>query len=173
MIMYCPKCGAYNDNENIWCVYCGHGKLPVITKTEELTKENICSTPEQEGPMVATCREQEKVENLGNESEQNQENVRVGVSGCQWNVAKNEAKDYLVLSIISAVFGSIIFGVAAIIFSAMTKSENEAGNYVKAKEYSSKAKLFSIIAIVVGASKYIFAIALIALFISGSFFYLF
>ena len=157
--MYCPKCGAYNDNENIWCVYCGHGKLPVITETENLDKENVFSTPENEDSIAEVYKEPEK--------------VRVGVLNCQWKVEKNEAKDHLVMSIISAVFGSVIFGVAAIIFSATTKSENESGNYDKAKDYSSKAKLFSIIALVVGASKYIFALALIALFISGSFFYLF
>lgn len=171
--MYCPKCGAYNDNENIWCVYCGHGKLPVITETENSDKENVFSTPENEDSIAEVYKEPEKVENIENVTEQKEEKVRVGVLNCQWKVEKNEAKDHLVMSIISAVFGSVIFGVAAIIFSAMTKSENESGNYDKAKDYSSKAKLFSIIALVVGASKYIFALAFIALFISGSFFYLF
>lgn len=171
--MYCPKCGAYNDNENIWCVYCGHGKLPVVTETEDSDKEIVSHTPENEETIAEACNEPETVDTIEYVTEQKEEKVRVGVSGCQWKVEKKEAKDYLVLSIISAVFGSVIFGVAAIIFSAMTKSENEAGNYIKAKDYSSKAKLFSIIALVVGASKYIFAIALIALFVSGSFFYLF
>lgn len=161
--MYCPKCGAYNDNENIWCVYCGHGKLPVITEIEDKSEKDIYSMPEGA----------EKVDGIGGGTEQNEKNIDVGLSGCQWKVAKKEVKDYLLLSIISAIFGSVIFGIAAIIFSAMTKGENEAENYVKAKDYSSKAKLFSIIALVVGASKYIFAIVLILLFVSGSFFYLF
>ncbi len=171
--MYCPKCGAYNDNENIWCVYCGHGKLPVITEAENSDKENVSNTPETDDTITTTCKNTETVERIENVTGTKEEKVHVGVSGCRWKVEKNEVKDFLVLSIISTVFGSFIFGVAAIIFSAMTKSENEAGNYIKAKDYSSKAKLFSIIALVVGASKYIFAIALIALFISGSFFYLF
>ena len=161
--MYCPKCGAYNDNENIWCVCCGHGKLPIVSETEDKSKKDI----------YRMFDGSEKVDCTDCEINQNNERIRVGVSGCQWKVEKNEAKDYLVLAVISAVFGSVIFGVAAIIFSAMTKNENEAGNYDKAKDYSSKTKLFSIIALIVGASKYIFAIALSALFISGSFFYLF
>lgn len=171
--MYCPKCGAYNDNENIWCIYCGHGKLPVLTETENSVEKSVSSTQINEDLIVEVDKGTEMAENIEDVSEQKGEKVRVGVSGCQWKVEKNEAKDYLVLSIISAVFGSVIFGVAAIIFSAMTKNENEAGNYDKAKDYSSKTKLFSIIALIVGASKYIFAIALSALFISGSFFYLF
>ena len=171
--MYCPKCGAFNDNENIWCVYCGHGKLPVITETKNSDKENVCSTPQNEDTIAEVYKDPEKVESIDGTTEQNEENVRIEGAGCHWKVAKNEVKDYLVLSIISAVFGSVIFGVAALIFSAMTKSENAAGNFIKAKDYSSKAKLFSTIALVIGASKYIFAIALIALFISGSFFYLF
>ena len=171
--MYCPKCGAYNDNENIWCVYCGHGKLPVITEKENSEKENGSDTPETDDTINTTCKNMETIECIENVTGTKKAKVHGGDSGCRWKVEKNEVKDFLVLSIISAVFGSFIFGVAAIIFSAMTKSENEAGNYIKAKDYSAKAKLFSIIALVVGASKYIFAIALIALFISGSFFYLF
>lgn len=171
--MYCPKCGAFNDNENIWCVYCGHGKLPFITQTQNSEKENVCSTLKNQDTIAEDYKEPENVENIEDTTEQNEENVRVEVSGCHWKVEKKEANDYLVLSIISAVFGSIIFGVAALIFSAMTKSENEAGNFVKARNYSTKAKLFSTIALVIGASKYIFVIALLALFISGTFFYLF
>lgn len=170
--MYCPKCGGYNDNENIWCIYCGHGKLPVITETEK-SDEDILSMPKNEESIEEVYQEPEKIENIENATEEKEEKVCAGVSGCQWKVKKNKVKDYLVLSIISAVFGSVIFGIAAIIFSALAKSEVEAGNYDKATNYSSKAKLFSIIALIVGASKYIFALALIALFISGSFFYLF
>lgn len=170
--MYCPKCGAYNDNENIWCVYCGYGKLPVITEIEIPDRENVFTTPKNDDTIAEIYKEPENVEDIENAIEK-KEKARIGMPGCRWKVEKNKAKDYLILSIISAIFGSVIFGVAAIIFSAMTKSENEAVNYDKAKDYSSKAKLFSIIALVVGASKYIFAIALIALFFSGSFSYMF
>ena len=163
MTMYCPKCGTLNDNENIWCVYCGHGKLPVLCETEEKHEETV----------YPTGKNTENTNHGSDETGLKEEKVYVGASGCRWKVKKNEAKDYFVLSIISAVFGSIIFGIAAIIFSALTKNENEAENYDKAKGYSSKARLFSIIALVIGASKYIFALILIALFVSGSFFYLF
>lgn len=172
--MYCPKCGAYNDNENIWCVHCGHGKLPSINATmEETITEKDGEAPLTEGVKSTYNDVLTTDDNIKIETKKAVENVCIETPGCQWQVQKKDVKDYLVMSIISAVFGSVIFGVIAIIFSALTKSENEVSNYVKAKEYSSKAKLFSIIALIVGISKYIFAIALVAMFISGSFFYLF
>ena len=63
---------------------------------------------------------------------------------------------------------SITFGVAAIIFSAMTKAEKAAGNITKAQVYSSRTKMFAIIALIVGAVKYIFAFLLISVVAAGA-----
>ena len=87
--------------------------------------------------------------------------------GCKWNVNKKEIKDYFVWAVLAAVLCSVTFGVAAIIFSAMTKAEKTAGNMIKAQVYSSRTKMFAIIALIVGAIKYIFVFLLISVVAAG------
>lgn len=70
-------------------------------------------------------------------------------------------KEYLVYAIIAALLGSIVFGIAALVFSGMTKAEKDAGNTEKAREYSKRTKLFCDIAIVIGAIKYLYAAVMI------------
>ena len=45
--MYCPKCGTFNDNENIWCINCGHGKLPTaFVRSQTIQQPQTIKTPD-------------------------------------------------------------------------------------------------------------------------------
>ena len=70
-------------------------------------------------------------------------------------------KDYFIFALLCAALGSLPFGIAALIFSAMTKVENISGNISKASVYSEKTKIFCIISAIIGVLKYIFIIWII------------
>ena len=172
--MYCPKCGTLNDNENIWCINCGHGKLPTVTP--RVDEQNIpVAEPEKEN-FTVVVEEKFDTENNANEPmpETSEPAFNASVegkvkSGYDWSVRKKEIKDYFVWAILAAVFCSVTFGIAAIVFSAMTKAEKSVGNTAKAEVYSAKTKLFSIIALIVGIVKYVFAFIMIAVVAAGIF----
>ncbi len=52
----------------------------------------------------------------------------------------DEIKDYFGRSVASALFGSVSFGAAAVIFSGMTRTELASGDLVRAERYSKKAR---------------------------------
>ncbi len=183
--MFCPKCGTFNDNENIWCINCGHGKLPTISEKPQTTPQAGISDRQQSEVqtaaevMQAAFTEKNSATNTSENSNLHIEDnpksdvfssngVKPASSyGCKWKVNKKEIKDYFVWAILAAVLCSITFGVAAIIFSAMTKAEKAAGNMIKAQVYSSRTKMFAIIALIVGTIKYIFAFLLISVVAAG------
>lgn len=44
--MFCPKCGAYNDNENLWCVKCGYSLKSI---PQEMKRERAGETVQNSG----------------------------------------------------------------------------------------------------------------------------
>ena len=59
--------------------------------------------------------------------------------------------DYLIPSILATLFCCQLFGIIAIVFSALASGEKSTGNYQKALNYANNAKTFLIIAAVCGA----------------------
>ena len=72
-------------------------------------------------------------------------------------------KDYFVFSIICTLLMSMAFGLAAVVFSVMTKIEISAGNLRRAEAYSLNAKRFCIVSLIVGIIKYLFIIFIFVL----------
>lgn len=189
--MYCPKCGAYNDNENIWCINCGYGKLPDGTVNGQKIVQPQTVEADDNPTEVQTASEVlEAYAAVEKTSETFTDNIQINEAFAQaaeepdstaktegyvppvrpryeWEIKKKVVKDYFVWAVLAAVFCSITFGVAAIIFSAMTKAEKASGNTAKAEVYSEKTKLFSIIALIVGIVKLGFVVLLLSVFTSG------
>jgi len=75
--------------------------------------------------------------------------------------------DYLVPSILVTIFCcQFLFGVLAIVFSALANGEKKAGNYQKALSHANLAKIFLIIAVVFGALLALYWIVMIVIAIS-------
>ena len=134
--MFCAKCGSYNEDTNKWCRMCGYKLEGNHQETDETVEILTEFTEEEIAPEIIS-------------SEPDSSNIR----------------DYLGWSIIAAILGSIIFGVAAVIFSGITKAELAAGNVEKAKAYSDHTKFFCLISLSVAIVKFIFiVVALIIVF---------
>ena len=58
--------------------------------------------------------------------------------------------DYLVPSILVTLFCCQLFGIIAIVFSALASGEKSSGNYQKAMGYANNAKTFLIVGVVCG-----------------------
>jgi uncharacterized protein YqhQ len=58
--------------------------------------------------------------------------------------------DYLIPSILATIFCCQLFGIIAIVFSALASGEKSAGNYQKAMSYANNAKTFLIVAVACG-----------------------
>ncbi len=140
--MFCPKCGMKNNDENSWCIRCGNKLDFVFADEKKLDDESVGGgaevTERREPIYVETEPVTEPKKQYGNGDSSNE---------------PKKIKDHFVWAILSAVFGSVIFGVLAVIFSGLTQSEQSSGNVKKAEEYSSKAKLFCVIATIIGAIK--------------------
>lgn len=67
--------------------------------------------------------------------------------------SEKRIKDYFGRSIVSALFGSISLGAAAVIFSGMTRTELAVGDISRAGAYSEKAKAFCAMSFAVGIVK--------------------
>ncbi len=149
--MFCPRCGNKNNDLNLWCIRCG-------CRLEE-TKDNTVDTPVTEASA-------DKSEYTAK--------APVPESNIYYEEPK-KIKDYMVWSIISAVLGSVAFGIIAVIFSGLTKTETAARHFDTAKEYSTKAKLFCLISLAIAIVKVIFIVLvlIIAVFISSMPFYLY
>ncbi len=133
--MFCPKCGNNNNDLNLWCIRCGCKLEKIKEDTEAL--DIAQSTTENEPEYAA----------------------EINATANDTNVQKsNKIKDYMTWSIISAVLGSIVFGIIAVIFSGLTKTEFAAGCIDKAGLYSDKAKLFCLISLAIAIVKVIFII---------------
>lgn len=129
--MFCPKCGAYNDNENLWCVKCGYSlkSIPREMKTERVSE--IVQDSEAHGRSV--------------------------------KVKPKKIGDCLIPAILVAAFCSVAFGIAAIIFSGMTRAELDGGVREKAESYSSKTRMFCFLGLAVGIVKWLAVIAFLVI----------
>lgn len=144
--MFCPKCGTQSTAINDVCPKCGYdfGLIPEHLKERE----------------TDTVYETETVGNVFT-AEANAADTK--------NRAEKEKpiSAYMLRSILLAVFGSIVFGIAAVIFSGMTQTELKSGNTEKAREYSEKTRMFCVISLIVGIVRYLFAGAIIVFCLLG------
>lgn len=62
----------------------------------------------------------------------------------------NDIPDYLAHSILVTIFCCMPLGIPAIVFSALSKGQREAGNYREARQHSQTAKNWCIAAFVLG-----------------------
>ncbi len=143
--MFCPKCGSHNEDTNNWCIMCGY-------KFEEKQENTECSLFDAETVEILPefAAEETDPEIIFPESE------------------PQKIRHYLGWSIIAAILGSIVFGIAAVIFSGITKAELAAGDIDKAKVYSEHTKFFCLISLSVAIVKFIFVVAALLIFLSTS-----
>jgi len=147
--MFCPKCGAFNDDSNLWCIKCG---WHIASVDSEVVFENNHNENVQKNIISEKIKKEKKSKNKAKTA---------------------KVKDYLVASIIAAVLGSVAFGIVAVIFSGLTQTELAAGNMQKAAGYSEKARLFCWISLGIGLVKLVFIILMIAaILIAGAMPYL-
>lgn len=143
--MFCPNCGNRNEELNKWCTTCGYKFDEKPEETENPAADEIPIEIMPEFTLQKT-----ETETVIPESE------------------PQKIKSYLGWSIIAALLGSIIFGIAAVIFAGITKAELAAGDAERAKIYSDHTKFFCLIALSVAIVKFIFIVAMITIFVSMS-----
>lgn len=150
--MFCPECGMYNDNENLFCVKCGNRLNIKPVESDAAEPEPVADEPIIETYDIPDTKADLEDVNHEDVPENNIRDIKKSVSG---------VKDYFARAILSAVLGSIVFGTAAIIFSGLTQSEKQVGNVKKAKIFSEKTRLFCFFALALGIVKYVFIFLLI------------
>jgi len=150
--MFCPRCGNNNNDLNLWCTRCGCRLEDIQDNTAPVSIVETVAENEPECVENAPVTE-------GNACEQKSKKIN----------------DYMMWSIISAVLGSIAFGIVAVIFSGLAKTEFASGNLDKMKEYSDKAKLFCLISLAIAIVKVVFIILTltIAVFMASMPFYMY
>lgn len=177
--MYCPNCGAYNEASYNNCTSCGK-YIGDINKEAAQKTENAETKPlgsEEEKNNGGFFSEYEKHSAAGesfadtndfakNEAWQQASYSNQGSSAQDFSKASKKRsiytqytklpRDYFILSIICTLLGSISFGIAALVFSVMTKAANNEENYKRAATYSLSAKRFCIISAIIGVVKYVF-----------------
>lgn len=79
-------------------------------------------------------------------------------------------RNYLVWSILNAIFCSLPFGIAAIVFSSMTRDANDIGDFNAASKNSKRALIFNVIALVIGLISFILLFIFIVILIIGSYY---
>lgn len=161
--MYCPNCGAFNDKTYNNCTSCGKYIADInkeIMKKEKATSEIQASEPVSSEVKEISVKPVSIAENTQTGTYNGSTERKYSESIYRQNIKK--PKDYFVFSLICAILGSLSLGIASIIFSAMTKSENVAGNIDKAKVYSERTKIFCILSAVIGVLKYIFIIGIMS-----------
>lgn len=163
--MFCPNCGASNDESYNNCTMCGRYIADInkeILRKKESASDNSVNEYTDDKPLSSDIPATSKISlDIPNESNSVTEK-RYGESIYRQNIKK--PGEYLIFSLICAAFGSLSFGIAAIVFSAMTRAEFFAGNIKKAEIYSNKTKLFCIISLIIGVLKYIFIIGILLIF---------
>ena len=167
--MYCPNCGTYNDETYNNCIACGKYIADInkeITRKNETSNAAVRQETEHNDENNADSYVKTETVNTEPATPINNENVNSYNTAARnyadtvyrQNIKK--PKDYFVLSIICALLGSLSFGIAALIFSGMTRAENEINNLRKASIYSDKARMFCIFSVIIGILKYLFIIIL-------------
>ena len=153
--MFCPKCGMNNNDENLWCIKCGIRLEQTVSQEEPLTID-VKPISESNAETLAFTDEAEVSIDAKPETVYEIPEVKV-------EEKERLVKDHLIWSILAAIFGSIIFGTVAVIFSGLVQTERSTGDMEKAERYSSRAKLFCIIATSIGVAKAIFVVLLLVL----------
>ncbi len=158
IFMYCPNCGAQNENTYNNCTSCGM-YIADINKKEREKQEQPLDINEEVEPAVEEVLE-DTTQYKEPEPERHTPEKKYYEAIYRQYVKK--PKDYFVFSILCTIFGSIGFGIAAIVFSVMTKAEINAGNIKKAGIYSQNTRTFCIFSVIIGIIKYVFAAIIIA-----------
>lgn len=164
--MYCPNCGAFNEESYNNCTSCGRYIADInkeIIRQKENTSEPVIQNSEtvvseiKQIPVTPITITEKATDN--SQDYPKQQERKYGESIYRQNIKK--PNEYFIFSIICAALGSIAFGIAAVVFSAMTRAENISGNISKAGVYSEKTKIFCILSAVIGVLKYIFIIGIL------------
>ncbi len=158
--MYCPNCGTQNDESYNNCISCGK-YIADINKELLLKNKKVCEDDSinavKDEPRPISVRPIVVSENTG----ELRQGVKNDYDYAVYKQKVKKPKEYFAFSLICAILGSLAFGLAAIVFSTMTKAENLSENLSKAAVYSEKTKLFCILSVVIGVIKYVFIIGLI------------
>lgn len=87
----------------------------------------------------------------------------------QQNQAPVNVPDYLIPSVLATLFCCQLFGIIAIVYSAMASGEKSTGNYQKAMSHANNAKTFLIVAVVCGGLTWLCMISfmILPLFLQG------
>lgn len=163
--MYCPNCGAHNENTYNNCTSCGM-YIADINKNERAKQALDAETFEEKKEYVApdfnTSVESEKEDNsFFKEEAPERHTPEKKYYEAIYRQYVKKPKDYFIFSILCTIFGSVGFGIAAIVFSVMTKAEINAGNIKKAGIYSQNTRTFCIFSVIIGIIKYVFAALII------------
>ncbi len=164
--MYCPNCGAHNENTYNNCTSCGM-YIADINKNERANKTPDAEVFEEKkeyvAPEVNTAFESVNEGNSFFKEEEPERHIpEKKYYEAIYRQYVKKPKDYFILSILCTIFGSVGFGIAAIVFSVMTKAEINAGNIKKAGIYSQNTRTFCIFSVIIGIVKYVFAAMIIA-----------
>lgn len=81
---------------------------------------------------------------------------------------QKKVRHYMGWAIIAALFGSVLFGIAAIICSVITKARLSAKDIDKAEGWSNHTKLFCLISLAVGIVEFIVIVITLIIFCSIS-----
>lgn len=162
--MYCPNCGAYNENTYNNCTSCGM-YIADINKKEKAKQAPEAEAFEEKAESVAQdvniSFESEKEDNSFLKEEPERHTPEKKYYEAIYRQYVKKPKDYFIFSILCTIFGSVGFGIAAIVFSVMTKAEINAGNIKKAGIYSQNTRTFCIFSVIIGIIKYVFAAIII------------
>ncbi|MCL2349121.1 MAG: CD225/dispanin family protein [Planctomycetaceae bacterium] len=71
--------------------------------------------------------------------------------------------DYLIHSVLATIFCCQLFGILAIVFSALASGEKSSGNYQKAVSYANNAKICLIVCVVCGVLTWLCMISFLIL----------
>lgn len=168
--MYCPNCGAYNEASYNNCTSCGK-YIGDINKTQTEAAEN----EKKETQQSCAGGTEQKTGNFFSDYEKQSHSHAGGEASAPktaFNAEQGDGlerrnfytqytrppRDYFVFSIICTLLMSMTFGLAAVVFSVMTKIEISAGNLKRAEVYSLNVKRFCIVSIIIGIVKYLFII---------------
>jgi hypothetical protein len=119
--VFCPKCGASNQDSARYCSGCG-GQLPNLADEGRDARWNAPKRVQAEASSTQA---------LG-----------PGPGG--------PVDAHLLQSILVTICCCQIFGIVAIVFSALAMGKNSEGDYAKAEEYAKKANTWAIWGAVLG-----------------------
>lgn len=168
--MFCPYCGEENPDGARFCGACGK-ELPIIENPPvspekgETGGADDNAGAEAAAPVVNCGQPKPNAETCGH-ADTSAGNGRVYYDfGSETLPLRPRPKNHLVLAIVVAILFSRIFGILAIVFSAMTDDAWRQGLEEKAYRYSSTTKTLSIIGIVLGALAILILIVILLLVI--------